>query len=342
VDDAHKLAAKRNINEIMQKEADEGHCKFIWVETEYYEEKQDKIQSDMYIWVDFKEFFKSLLKNFYRSQDPLFQEALKDRINGLADAINRVNKGKIHDVWWFAFVASQGEERIAQEIKKITDPQLLVLFLISAYTVLSGESELSINYLLNKLYNFKWGWLTDAQKRSSFSDVIRLLQEQTQVRKSMIRVYDKSEKDRGYIASLHYNFARTVIKASLSRVHLINDLVSSTEELLTSEYYKCAYIGAFLSDIGGLHAADFASKNKDWLISFINNILLEKLNCYSWMLESVKNVALDVYDEIIIKLDINGAEKLNGAETWQLHRLADFLNAIGDRRNELIERLDLA
>ncbi len=341
VDDAHKLAIKRDINIIMQQEAEEGYCKYIWVETEFYEEKQAKIQSDMYIRVDFKEFFGSLLKNFYRSQDPLFQEALKGRIEGLDDAINRVNKGKIHDVWWFAFVASQGEKRLTQEIDNLTDPPLLVLFLISAYTVLSGESELSSSYLLNKLYNFKWGWLTDAQKRSSFSDVIRLLQEQTQVRKSMIRVYDKSEKDRGYIASLHYNFARTVIKASLPRVHLINDLVSSTEELLTSEYYKCAYIGIFLSDIG-LHAADFVSKNKDWLISFINNLLLEKLKCYIWMLEGVKNVAVDVYDEIIRKLDIDGiAEKLNGAEAGQFHQLAGLLNAIGDRRNELIKKLDI-
>ena len=341
VDDAHKLAIKRDINIIMQQEAEEGHCKYIWVETEFYEEKQFKIPPDMYIRVDFKEFFGSLLKNFYRSQNPLFQEALKGRIEGLDDAINRVNKEKIRDVWWFAFVASQGEKRLTREIENLTDPPLLVLFLISAYTVLSGESELSSNYLLNKLYNFKWGWLTEAQKRSSFSDVIRLLQEQTQVRKSMIRVYDKSEKDRGYIASLHYNFARTVIKASLLRVHLINDLLSSTEELLTSEYYKCAYIGIFLSDIG-LHAADFVSKNKDWLISFINNLLLEKLKCYLWMLEGVKNVAVDVYDEIIRKLDIDGiAEKLNGAEAGQFDQLAGLLNAIGDRRNELIKKLDL-
>jgi len=341
VDDAHKLAIKRDINIIMQQEVEEGHCKYIWVETEFYEGKQAEIQPDMYIRVDFKEFFGSLLENFYRSQDPLFQEALKGRIKGLDDAINRVNKEKIRDVWCFAFVASQGEKRLTREIDNLLDPQLLVLFLISAYTVLSGESELSSNYLLNKLYNFKLGWLTEAQKRSSFSDVIRLLQEQTQVRKSMIRVYDKSEKDRGYIASLHYNFARTVIKASLPRVHLINDLVSSTEELLTSEYHKCAYIGVFHRDIG-LYAAGFDRKNKDWLVSFINNLLPEKLQCYYWILKGIENVAVDVYDEIIRKLDIDAiAENVNSAEAGQFTQLAHLLDAIGDRRDELIEKLDL-
>lgn len=341
VDDAHKLAIKQDINRIMQKEAKEGHGKCIWVETEFYEEKQAEIQPDMSIRVDFQEFFENLLKNFYRSQDLFFQEALKGRIEGLDDAIDRVKKRKIQDVWWFAFVASQGEERLAQKIYKLTKLEMLVLFLISAYTVLSGEAELPRNYLLNKLENLKWGWLTNDLRSSSFSDVIRLLQEHTQIRKSMIRVYNKSERDRGYIASLHYNFARTVIRASLFRADLIEDLMSSVEELLTSEYHKCVYIGIFLRDIGS-YAAGFGSNNKDWLISFMNNLLLEKLKCYPWILEGVKSVAIDIYDEIIRKLDIDGiAEKLNSVEAGQFQQLTYLLNAIGDRRDELIEKLNL-
>jgi len=341
VDDAHKLAIKQDINIILQQEAEEGHGKYIWVETEFYEEKQAELQPDMYIRVDFQEFFENLLKNFYQSQDPFFQKALKGRIEGLGDAINRVKKGKIYDVWWFAFVASQGEKRLAQEIDNLTDPQMLVLFLISAYTVLNGESELSINYLLNKLGNLKQGWLTEALRISSFSDVIRLLQEQTQVRKSMIRVYDKSERDRGYIASLHYNFARTVIRASLLRTHLVEELLSSVGELLTSEYHKCAYIGIFLNDIGS-YAASFDRKNKDWLISFVNNILPEKLQYYPRILKGIKSVAIEIYDEIIRKVDIDAiAENVNSTEAGLFHKLAHLLDVIGDRRNELIKKLDL-
>ncbi|MBU4350581.1 hypothetical protein KJ830_10870 [bacterium] len=341
VDDAHKSVSKNYINRIMQKEANEGNCKYIWVETEFYEEKQVEIQSNMCVRVDFQEFFENLLKNFYQSQDPFFQEALKGCIEGLDDAINRVNKGKIHDVWWFAFVASQGEKRLAQEIDCLTDLQMLVLFLISAYTVLSGEAELPRNYLLNKLENLKWGWLTNDLRSSSFSDVIRFLQEQTQIRKSMIRVYDKSERERGYIASLHYNFARTVIRASLFRADLIEDLLSSVEELLTSEYHKCAYIGAFHDEIG-VYAAGFDRKNKDWLISFVNNILPEKLQCYPRILKGIKSVAIEIYNEIIRKVNIDGiAEKVNSTEASLFHKLAHLLKAMGGRRGELIKKLDL-
>lgn len=341
VDDAHKLAIKQDINIIMQQEAEEGHGKYIWVETEFYEEKKAEIQPNMYIRVDFQEFFENLLKNFYQSQDPFFQEALKGRIEGLDDAIDRVKKGKIQDVWWFAFVASQGEERLSQEIYKLTKLEMQVLFLISAYTVLSREAELSRNYLLNKLENLKWGWLTNDLRSSSFSDVIKLLQKHTQIRKSMIRVYDKSERDRGYIASLHYNFARNVIRASLFRADLIEDLLSSVEELLTSEYHKCAYIGAFHDEIG-VYAADFDRKNKDWLISFVNNILPEKLQCYPRILKGIKSVAIEIYDEIIRKVNIDGiAEKVNSTEASLFHKLAHLLKAMGGRRNELIKKLDL-
>ncbi len=116
VDDAHKLklAIKKEINLIMKQEAGEGNGKYIWVETEYYEEKQTEIQPDMYIRNDFQDFFKNLLKKFYQSQDPFFQEALKGRIEGLDDAINRVNKGKITRCLVVCFRCFTGGEKISK------------------------------------------------------------------------------------------------------------------------------------------------------------------------------------------------------------------------------------
>jgi hypothetical protein len=254
VDDAHKLAIKQDLNVILQQEAKEGHGKYVWVETEFYEEEQKGIQLDTCTRVDFQEFFEKLLKDFYQSQKPILNKALKGHIEGLDDAVERVREGKIRDAWHFAFVASRGEDRLSQNIKDLRSKlKLLVLFHISSYTVLSGESELSSNYLLNSFEDIKFGWLTDALRRSSFSDAIGSLHEQTQDRKSMIRIYDKSESDRGYIASLHYNFARAVVRASL-RSSLVEDLLSSTRELLTSEYRKCIYIGVFHRDIGSYAA----------------------------------------------------------------------------------------
>ena len=207
VDDAHKLEIRQDLNTILQQEAKEGHGKYIWTETELYEEKQTEIQPDTCIRVNFQEFFGNLLKNFYQSQDFVFQEALKGRIGGLDDAINRVNKGKIHDVWWFAFVASKGEKRLVQELVDLSDIESLVLFFISVYTVLSGEAELHRNYIRSKITDLKFGWLIDDLKKSSVGDIITCLQN-----RKLIKMYDKSKIDKGYIASLHYTFARTTIQ----------------------------------------------------------------------------------------------------------------------------------
>jgi hypothetical protein len=103
----------QDLHIILQQEAKEGHGKYIWVETEFYEEKQKEIQSDKYIQIHFQSFLEDLLKNFYQSQDPTLQKALKERIEGLEDAIERVRKEKIRDAWHFAFVASRGGGKIS-------------------------------------------------------------------------------------------------------------------------------------------------------------------------------------------------------------------------------------
>ena len=346
VDDAHKLAIKQDLNETLQQEAKEGNGKYIWVETELYEGDKEGIQSDTHIQIDFQSFLSDLQRELYESEAPILKEALRGRIEGLEDAKKRANKGAIRDAWHFAFVASRGEERLKQEITYLNDLETLVLFLISAYTVLSGESELSINYLLNKLDNLKFGWLTEALRKLTFSDAIKSLQEhkyeprRNYERRSMIRIYDKSKSDRGYIASLHYNFARAVIRASLLRKKLVRDLLSSVKELLTSDYRKCVYFYVFHRDLEE-YAAEFDRENKDWLVKFISNPLPE-LKYYPPLLRGIKNVAKDIYNEIIRNLDIPRiAKEVSNAEVGQFQQLAQLLNAIGDRRDELIKNLDL-
>ena len=346
VDDAHKLAIKHDLNTILQQQAKEEHGKYIWVETEFYEGEKKEIQLCT-IQVDFQSFLSDLQRDLYESQDPTLQETLRGRIEGLDDAIKRVEKGAIRDAWHFAFVASRGEERLKQEILYLNELEMQVLFLISAYTVLSGEAELSINYLLDKLNNLRFGWLTEALRKSTFSEAIKSLQEHkyepklNYERKSMIRIYDKNKSDRGYIASLHYNFARAVIGASLLRTNLAEDLLSSVKKLFTSEYFKCRYLGVFHHDIGS-YAADFDRKNKNCLINFINNLSPVWLKCYPPLLRGIEKIAKDIYDEIIKSIDLCAlVEKLNSAEVGQFQQIAYLLNAIGDRRDELLQGLNI-
>ena len=122
------------------------------------------------------------------------------------------------DAFHLAFVASRGEERLAKEAKTLSNLELVTLFLISSHTILSGEEELSDCDLLKVLERLKLGWLPDELRTSTFKGAIKSLQERTQYRRPMIRIYDKSESDRGYIALFHYNFARAVIRTSLSPI----------------------------------------------------------------------------------------------------------------------------
>ena len=339
VDDAHKLclSIKKDLNIILQQEAKEGNGKYIWIETEFHEEKQVEIQPDTYIRVNFQGFFGNLLKNLYQSQDPILEKALKGRIEGLDDAIDRVNKGEILDVRQFASFTSRGKERLAQELGDLKDIELLVLFFISVYTVLSGEAELHINYVIGKINDLKFGWLQEDLKRSSVGDIITCLQN-----RKLIKIYDKSKIDKGYIASRHYDTVRDIIRLSLCNKHLIEDLLVSVKTLLTDEYHKCIYIWIFHLDIGA-YATEFDRENKEWLINFVSNLLPEWLKCYPRLLISIKSVAEDIYDEIIENLDIYKiAEKVPSTEIMQFDKIADLLNSIGNRRNELIEKLDLA
>jgi len=112
------------------------------------------------------------------------------------------------------------------------------------------------------------------------------------------------------------------------------------KELLTSDYRKCAYFWVFHRDLGE-HAAEFDRENKDWLVEFISNPLPE-LKYYPPLLRGIKNVAKDIYNEIIRNLDIARiAKEVSNPEVGQFDQLAQLLNAIGDRRDELIKNLDL-
>jgi hypothetical protein len=69
IDDAHKLAMMKDLFIILNEESKEGHGKYIWIETEFSGEEQVSIDPDKCIRINFEDFFESLLRNFYRSQN---------------------------------------------------------------------------------------------------------------------------------------------------------------------------------------------------------------------------------------------------------------------------------
>ncbi len=342
VDDAHLLPFKDELNLTLWQEASERHGKYIWVETHFYEDAVPKAQQEAYVRIDFQEFLKTLRSQLYESSNPVIQQALHGHISGLPDAVQRAQSGKIHDAWQFAFVAAQGEQTLSQQIYQLTYLELLVLFMISAYTVITGESELHCTELLNQLGQLRFGWLTDALKASSFTDTLTTLQANMPHRKSLIRIYDKSTYDHGYIASLHFKFARAIVRTSLRIAPFADDLLASLQTLLTSDYLKCAYIGTLHRDLGQ-HAMTFDHINKVWLFDFVQHPVLERLYCYAPLLRGIRHVARDVYNEIIISLDLDTlAHHVSSVDVGRFYAIVFLLAALGNRRGGLIDKLDLA
>jgi hypothetical protein len=169
VDDAHKLADRRALNRLMREEASDEVLKVIWIETEFYEETIGQ-RSPSHIRIDFRKLGDQLVANLYRSPDVTLQFALQGKADGLDEAIAKAANDQIRDAWHFAFVASRGEQRVEEEISKLDNAETLVLFLISAYKVISGEAELSTAKLMNLLGTLKFGWFVDSLRDRSFAD----------------------------------------------------------------------------------------------------------------------------------------------------------------------------
>lgn len=273
VDDAHKLADRMKLNELMRDEASDAELKVIWLETEFYKDESFE-RPGSHVQIDFSAFLDQLLTNLYRSKNGIFVHELQGQTEGLEEALDGAAHNEIRDAWHFAFVASHGEEKVGEEISKLDDSETLIVFLVSAHTIVSGEERLSIAELLNMLGKLNFGWLTDSLRKKTYSDMIRSLQEyrfeslpdrREVQRMSLIRLYDKA-----YVTSLHYNCARAIVTAAL-RATIAEDLLASLRTLLVSDYRRCTHLGVLLRSLGSRGALAFAKANEKWLVDFLSN-----------------------------------------------------------------------
>jgi hypothetical protein len=350
VDDAHKLANRVELYSLVRDEATDAQLGVIWVETEFYQEIVSQ-RPISHIRIDFRSFVHQLIGNLYRRPDVIFEFALQGHIEGLNEALRKTTSNQIRDAWHFAFVASQGEKRVAQEISKLDYVETLVLFLISAHTVLSGEQELSTAYLMNILGRLKFGWLTDNLRKRTLTDIIRFLQEQrfelspdghTTQRMSLIRLYDKSAHDRGYIASLHYNSAKAIMNAALLKAPIREDLLESLTLFLTANYDQCCYISVLLRSMGLKQniLLTFIKANKQWFVQFLNNLEPHRITAYPLLLRTLNQLAPSTYKSIVDELDLNTiGRKLGGVKASNFSSLADLLRVLAKYRESVFDKI---
>jgi hypothetical protein len=349
VDDAHKLADRIELNRLMRDEASDAEIRVIWVETEFYQETASE-RPTSHVRIDFRSFVDQLVENLYRRRDVTFEFALRGQIEGLEEALRKAANNQIRDAWHFAFVASQGEKRVEEEISKLDYVETLTLFLISAHTILTGERELPTAGLMNILVRLKFGWLIDTLRRRSLIDIVRSLQEhrfeshpdkQTMQRMSLIRLYDKTVNDRGYIASLHYNSAKAIIGAALLKANIVEDLLESLKLFLVFDYRRCSHISVLLRSMKPQqNALAFVSSNEQWFVGFLSNLKPDMMQAYPPLLDSLKSLDPQVYTRIINKLDVDCiAQQIDAVDSSKFHGLAYLLRALKGRQHILFEKV---
>lgn len=337
VDDAQKIASQQELCKKLRLEADEGNGKFVWVRTELYEEEnEEELKEEWFdetFRIDFPDFLNNLVEGFYKSEDPLLRKELEGRMEGLNEAIDRAGKRKIIDAWLFAFYASQREKELPAEINKLGNPEILTLFLISAYTILSGEAEMHSNDIVGKICGLRFGWLDDELRRrnTSVSGVIADLQ-----KKKLIKIYSGGKNDRGYIASLHYKFASKLIGLSFSRSHLEDDLIAAATSLLSDDHRKCVNIGAFIRLVGSC-SPEFIRKNKAWMLGFLNQFSIEMLAGHASLLDALKKTDKDFFETAVENLSAEDiARKASGIYPGQFRELFRYLAVLGHKQRDRV------
>ena len=342
VDDAHRLAIGEDLLRTLRKETEEANGRVIWIETEFPSSELQEVPEDECIRLSFINLIDQLLYGLYFSSDRLIQQALRQRSVDLDDAIKRFHSGKIRDVWHFNFCATKGWDRLAQEVLGLSDFDLLVLFLVSSHTVISGEQELHTNGIVNRVrsletvpgFQARFQWVREyGSVRDALEDLAK---------RKLVQMYDKDQHDKGYVASLHYNFAREVIKFALSRGHLTEDLLISVKLLLTDDYLSCEYFGVFHRDIGK-YAASFDRENKNWLLSFLSDLLPVRMGSCSVLLDDMAKSARSTYEELLGHLEVETlSQRISSISVGQFGELGSLLRSLGMRAEELREQLDLS
>lgn len=339
IDDSQKMAGKEALLKVFREEAAQNNGKYVWIETEYYRIIADESPDRYKVTITLAQDFEDLLRNFYQTKDPTLQKLLKGRIDGLDEAVGLYKAGKIQDKWHFAFVASRRAALMPDEIGKLSNVEMLVLFMISTHTVLSSHLDISRQSLLDRLHILPFGWLAEDVKTLPLNDAIKKLQEQTENRPSMIRVYGKSGTVPEKIGSLHYLFARTVIRTVMSKEHLVPDLRKAAQVFLVDDYRQCVYINVFLKEIKE-QAPTFINDNADWFLAYASNPVIEFIQGYPWMMKYIETRAPQLYSTILDRLDAQRiADLLHGVSVTKYHALGDYLDTLGKRKLDVIDAM---
>jgi hypothetical protein len=329
IDDAHLLGknAGMELRKICENDAKYwfGRRKYVWIETEI--EETNLASESSGISIDFKRFIEQEFRIFIEDEKKKYQSVLLEKKDmclysyfnkkDLADANERVNKNQISDMWWYIFVAANGNYQLREKLEKLkttsqeSGRNLPFLFLFSAWDLLAGELDftegriLFIRDLLENNNNFVF-----AENNSNCIKKVNKLTKRDGDQQPFIKYLNN-----GRYRSLHLNTSKAIIRHILKMVDdkTKDDLLKILPEIMTevvneiistknnrSRFYLSPLLSCLADD-----ANEFIKDNREWFEELILKrnppLTLE----FGYILYWLKRTNPDIYQKIIINLSNN-------------------------------------
>jgi len=346
IDDAHKLSFEDKLRYEFEEEAKEKLSgKFIWINTNYLETKKSEYSESINI--DFENFYPKFLNELYQSQNPIICELIKNKCTGIEEAKKQKHNYRIKDPWHFNFIATNGEQRIIQLLEKLSckkeeqDILLLSLFLFSVRNVITGEKEINQTGFTNLLTSIDIPYFKKIIETYKPNKIISDLASQDKGR--FLIIENRNLLDRGFLQAPHYKLSIAIIKSItnlISDQELIKQMIDVSKLLLTNDFSNYKYFGIYFNSLGK-YQEYFLNKNKDWIKSFLTNLIIEQLNVYPFLISVLSKKHNKFFKELITDEYFNAiAQKISLAIVNKFAAIQQFIGALRDDRKKLIEKLD--
>ncbi len=346
VDDAHNLPFENALRYEFEEEARQNkNGKVIWINTNYLEiGPQDNPDA---VGIAFDEFYPRLMRDFYRSENPLVREVITARCKGLEEAIRMKENGKIHDPWHFNFIASAGEERIAQLLGKISrrnerDLLILAIFLFSARNIITGDKAISQVEFIELLVGAGPPLLQKKMESYTPSRLITDLASQDSGR--LLILEHRKELDNVFLKAPHYRMSQAIVKSitdQISDEFMIRMILQAFQNLLTTNYADHIYFGIFFNAIRKCQAL-LLQENTVWVNGFLTSLVVEKLHVYPFLLTTLKRFHPAFYNLLLTPAYFECvAVQASEAPPSKFKAIQDFIHIFGRNRASFIEKLDV-
>ena len=357
IDDAHRLPFAHELERQLRIEAEQGNGRFIWITTDFDPfEKTKKKTGDLSI--NFQAYYLQLVNTLYQSKDATIQKLMTGKFPKLDLAIAQTKgeseplakqKGRrINDAWTFNFVASNGFEKLKEDILKLGEDEKYILYLLSGYTAITGENPLSDTEFYDICITYKPNWF-----QLSFSDyqkTLRGLFEQKpedtseEKRRMMLRLSEDSLKN-VFVESLHFLFAIYYLKEA-SQTFLENkrlEMIKASKSILNNDWKKFRYLRSFLLNIRK-DVGNFFEQNADWVKNYFEYLQADHLDQYHLVIQLLYKLNNSLFAKIFAD-DYFQRHSFFFSQLpiYRLEALAGFIYALpSGMRAKMVEQLNVS